>query len=185
MTRDDIKKSVRDTAEAAKTAGATTLSAARQEVEDAASHAGSALKGAAEGRAEEGRDAVSEHGDALADRLRSRAGDPDHSFRGRLLTVMADGVAEISDDLRGRSLQSILDRTEHFARRHPGAFVAGAALAGFSLARLAMASARGGEDPAARDPDGPQADVPPAPARAGRSEVAPGHQPARSGEPRS
>ncbi|SPH23483.1 hypothetical protein DEA8626_02546 [Defluviimonas aquaemixtae] len=140
MTRENIKKAVSDVAETAKTTGAKALNTARKEVEEAAGQAGSALKDAAEARAEAGKDAISDHGHALADRLRDQAGDPDQSFRGRLLTVVADGVSEISDDLRGRNLQSILERTEQFARQHPGAFVAGAALAGFSIARFAMAS---------------------------------------------
>lgn len=47
----------------------------------------------------------------------------------------------------GRTLSSILERTKAFARRNPGAFVAGAAIAGFALARFARASGT------ARSPD--------------------------------
>ncbi len=169
MKRDDITKAVSDVTETAKKTGAKALETARKEAGEAASQAGSTLKDAAEARAEAGKDAISDQGHAFADRLRDQAGDPENSFRGRLLTVVADGVSEMSDDLRGSSLQSILSRTETFARQHTGAFVAGAALAGFSLARFAMASARDNRgDPSLR-PQAVSTGNPPV----GRSEYAP------------
>ncbi|MCU9850233.1 hypothetical protein OEZ60_19775 [Defluviimonas sp. WL0024] len=142
MTGEKLKKSVSEMAEAVKERGAETLSVARKEAGDVAERAGGALKDAATNRAETGKDMLSDQGKALADRLRTQAEEDRGTFRARLLNVVADGVSEASEDLRGRSLNSILEKTEDFARQHPGAFVAGAAVAGFALARFARASAR-------------------------------------------
>jgi hypothetical protein len=141
MTRKDIQKSAREAAEALKNTGREALAAARDGVSDAASEAAAALHGEAESRAEAGKDMVADQGQRLADDLReaaqSRGGD---SFQGRLLDTVASGVEDVSAGLRGRTLSSIIEQTEAFARRNPGAFVAGAAIAGFALARFARAS---------------------------------------------
>ena len=47
--------------------------------------------------------------------------------------------------LRQRSVTELGDDLRVMARRHPGAFMAGAAVAGFCLARFLRASARRGE----------------------------------------
>lgn len=138
MTHDTLKKTVEDAGKSARSAASDALEVAREEAADVAGRAKSALRSEAEARAEAGKDLISDQGLKLAEKLRSESANDD--LQSRILDVVAGSVAEMSEDLRGRSLSSIVDETERFARRHPGAFVAGAAIAGFALARFARAS---------------------------------------------
>jgi hypothetical protein len=91
--------------------------------------------------AEAGKDQLADEGRRLADGLRESA-DRGDGVQARLLDVMADTLTELSDDLRGRDLRSMLTQLDDMAHRHPGAVVAGAAFLGFAAIRVARASAR-------------------------------------------
>ncbi len=152
MTRETLKQTVKDAAKTTRDAGADALQAAKQETARVASSAARSLRAEAETRAEEGKAHLSQQGMKLNDALRNRAENADYEIERRVLNVVASSVAELSDDLRSRSVSSIIDETERFARMHPGAFVAGAAIAGFALARFARASGRGDGSPAIQYP---------------------------------
>lgn len=163
MTRKDIQETACETAGAVKDSGHEAYKAAKSGVSDAASDAAAALRSEAESRAAAGKDAVADRGQRFADDLRevaqSRGGD---SFQGRLLDTVASGVEEVSAGLRGRTLSSLIEQTEVFARRNPGAFVAGAAIAGFAFARFARASGvpRSQDDDHVRSDDCSETSVP-------------------------
>lgn len=149
MTAEKIKDAASDAKDTVVEAGRDLLAQAKTRVADAASGAGAALRDGAEARAEAGRDMLADEGHRLAQSLRDAAADQgDGTLQGRLLDTVAGSVANVAEGLRGRSLQSMLAQTESFARRNPGAFVAGAALAGFALARFARASAPAAPSPA-------------------------------------
>lgn len=125
MTQDTLTRTVKDTAYAAK-----------DDLAEVADKAKSAIRAEAEARAEVGKDMMSDQGLKLADSLRSDSDD----LQARMQNVLAQGVADLSEELRHTSLTTILEGTQEFARRNPAAFVAGAAIAGFALARFLRAS---------------------------------------------
>lgn len=145
MTRDSLKRTMKDAAQTAQEAGSDALKLAKAEAASAAVTAAKSIRAEAEARADEGKAHVSREGVKLTNALRERARTADFEVERHLLNAVAGSVAEMSEDLRTRSISSLIDETERFARRHPGAFVAGAAIAGFALARFARASGRGGE----------------------------------------
>ncbi|WP_284165358.1 hypothetical protein [Frigidibacter sp. SD6-1] len=101
------------------------------------------MRDEAESRAEAGKNLAAEQGQRFANDLRAEAGRRGNkTFQGQVLDTMANGVADLSEGLRGHSIASILQQAESFARRNPGAFVADAALAGFAVARFARASSQ-------------------------------------------
>lgn len=171
MTRDDIKETAEKTAKDVKEAGEEALAAVKGSVAEAASEAKKAVTDEAEARVDAGKDMVADQGQRLASDLRDAAESRgEDSFQGRLLDTVASGVSDISENLRGRSLSSILEQAEGFARRNPGAFIAGAAIAGFALARFARASADPGDDthmPTAGTAPATPSPTRPAPADAG------------------
>lgn len=64
-----------------------------------------------------------------------------------LLRQASQGLAQLSDAMRGRSLSELVGEVSDFGRRNPPAFLGVAALAGFALARFGVASStddRGG-----------------------------------------
>lgn len=165
MARDTVRKTAADTARKAADVGREALREAKSELGSAATQAKDMAMAEVESRAEDGKDRLADHGQRLADRLRSGAGESEGTVQHRLLDILANGVADISEDLRHQKLSSLIEETERFARRNPGVFVAGAALAGFALARFARAGARSGDDGAAEgrhaattDADGHESD---------------------------
>ncbi|MGZ9809306.1 hypothetical protein ACXN5S_02480 [Pseudoroseicyclus sp. H15] len=85
-------------------------------------------------------DEVSSVGKALRDASSElRGGSPQE----QLFSVMADGLADFADSVRGKSVGDLVTDVGDFGRRNPVAFLGGAALLGFAGARLAKASARG------------------------------------------
>ena len=58
----------------------------------------------------------------------------------RAMAGAAQGLSTAADTLRSHSIDDLLGATRDFAKRHPGAFAAGAAVAGFALARFLRAS---------------------------------------------
>jgi uncharacterized protein YukE len=105
------------------------------------------LRDAANSTIETIRATLANSGDRLAETLRGAA-DSSHGPTQRRFDVLTDGaangVADLSDRLRGNSVTDLMHSTQAYARRNPGAFAAGAAVAGFALARFLHASARKG-----------------------------------------
>ncbi len=64
----------------------------------------------------------------------------------------ADRVYSLASDIDTRGLGAVLEDVQAFARRRPGAFLAGAALAGFGIGRAVRASS--GQDSQATTPAG-------------------------------
>lgn len=126
----------------AKEAGREALESVRSGLSAAASEAKTVVSDEAMSRAAAGKDKLAEEGERLAQGLRdAAAAQRDDSLQGRLLETVADSLADMSVGLRKSSPASLMRDMNRFARRHPGAFVAGAALAGFALARFARTSA--------------------------------------------
>ncbi len=141
MTAENLKDAAKDAAENIIETGHEVFGQAKTHVAGAASQAGAAIREEVGARAEAGKDMFAEEGQRLARSLRDVAAEQGEStLQGRLLDTVAGGVADVSEGLRGRSFGSLLEQAEDFARRNPGAFVAGAALAGFALARFARSS---------------------------------------------
>jgi hypothetical protein len=86
--------------------------------------------------------AIAMEGHRLAKNLRAAASDRSETVQGRVLDVVAGGVESVSDTLGERTLGSIFTDVQGYARRNPGAFVAGAAVVGFALARFMRAGER-------------------------------------------
>jgi ElaB/YqjD/DUF883 family membrane-anchored ribosome-binding protein len=113
------------------------------EVSSRASDAAAAMRDGAVDRLDETRDALSESGDRLAETLNRAAADPKAgAMQSRVLSATANGLSTVSDALRERSVSDMAADLKALARRHPGAFAAGAAVAGFALARFLRSSAR-------------------------------------------
>jgi hypothetical protein len=141
MNRDEITGAAASAVDRLAQTGRETYQDVKTRAVDAASQAASAAKAEALGRAETAKDTIADEGRRLADSLRSASQGGDDSVQAKVLNVVADSVADLSESLRGRSFEELLSQAQGFARRNPGAFVAAAALAGFALARFARASA--------------------------------------------
>ena len=145
--------------------GSSAAEAAKDTAKDYAERA----RDEAYARGEEYRDYAADETGKVASALRQAsedlaAGSPQERMVGRI----ADEVAEAADRMRGMTIDDVLSETTHFARRHPGAFLAGSALIGFAAARFLKASARNGgnyHEPVGSYP-------PPAPRPAGSAGVA-------------
>ena len=143
MTQQKLKESARETASKA---SAGLKSAAR----DAAEATKEVASDAAASIADRAREEIGEYADARKDTL----ADEGQRLASGLLESVEKGVSNISEGLRNRSVGSLVTDVESFARRHPGAFVAGAAVAGFALARFARAAAPS-DVPSKQPPNGP------------------------------
>ena len=58
----------------------------------------------------------------------------------RLVAKANDGLRSVSDSLRGKDLDQIVQDAESFARRQPALFLGAAALAGFLAVRFLKSS---------------------------------------------
>lgn len=124
-----------------KTSAMETGKAALDEIKTRASDVAATMKDGLEERADVAKDSLADGGKRLAESIRTAAGDPNSgSMQAKVLDLVATNVADMSDRLRGRDLQSILTDVQDFARRNPAAFVAGAAIAGFAMARFLRSS---------------------------------------------
>jgi hypothetical protein len=110
-------------------------------VKEKAGETASAALDAAASRADVAKDKLVDGADRLETRLRDMASE-DESLQARLLGKAADGVSAATETLRDRKLTELADDVKAFARKHPGAFAAGAAVVGFALARFVRSSAR-------------------------------------------
>ncbi|MFJ8470029.1 hypothetical protein [Streptomyces swartbergensis] len=78
-----------------------------------------------------------------ADDLAELAGNaPDDSPTRSLVSQVADGGHQAADYLDDHGAQGMAEDLKGFARRRPGAFLAGAALAGFAVGRMAKAGSK-------------------------------------------
>lgn len=148
MSTTDLKQKIANTADKAKDAAATAYDAAKEagrtagaEVASRASETLDTVRDVAAVGADVARDTLVDTGDRLAKSLHDQA-DAASGVQGRMLNGIADGVAKASDSLRGRTVGDLVSSAQDYARRHPGAFAAGAAVAGFALARFLRSSSR-------------------------------------------
>ncbi len=140
--KDTAKEAAKETVDAVKDAGAQAYDAARDKVGAVASDAVTLARDEARTRAEAGKNQVADEGSRLAGGLRDVARNPETStLQAQLLESVAGAVSDISEGLRDRSVGALVSDVEHFARRNPGAFIAGSALLGFALTRFAKSSA--------------------------------------------
>lgn len=110
-------------------------------VADGAARTATRAQDAAAGAAASARDALTDTGDRLAETLRKAAEEDEAGrLRARMMTAVAGGLDAAAGSIRGRGLNDLAQDLRAMARRHPGAFAAGAALAGFALARFLRAS---------------------------------------------
>ena len=137
-----VKTALKDTAHAARKVGEDAMQMAREESAATAVTAADWLRAEVEARAEEGKQELSRQGHRLSKAIHARAGASGYGIQQDFLSAVAGGITELSDDLRNRSISSLLTETERFAHRHPGAFALAAAVVGFAAVRFA----RAGED---------------------------------------
>lgn len=105
-------------------------------------------------RVEAGKEKVAETADRLADGLRDASGAADRGFQQQVFGTLADGLSELSGQVRHLTPGRAMKQLETMARRYPGAFVAGAALAGFAAARLVVASSHAARSSGPAEKDG-------------------------------
>ncbi|XDA99107.1 hypothetical protein AB1M95_04145 [Sulfitobacter sp. LCG007] len=98
----------------------------------------------------------------------------------RTFSQLADGLADVSDTIRGKDLGEIVNDVNAFARRNPITFLGGAALLGFAATRFVRASGETGSE-MARPVPATSAPVPATPAPARVTTAAPGSAQARAG----
>ena len=120
-----------------------------------------------------------------------RGGSPQERTFGQ----MADALADVSDNVRGKDFGEMAGDMSDFARRNPLAFLGGAALLGFAGTRLARASEQNRQDSvdltsrwgSDADDDHLEAEITGggvAPARAAPPATSPGTSPVGKGETR-
>jgi vacuolar-type H+-ATPase subunit H len=148
MSTTQLKAKIAETTDKAKDAAVTAIDAAkeagrtaREEVTTRASETLETVREVAADRAEAARETLIDSGDRLAQTLQDHAAEAP-AVQARVLTGIAGGVTKASDALRGRTVGELVSTAQDYARRHPGAFAAGAAVAGFALARFLRSSSR-------------------------------------------
>ncbi|MEV5439590.1 hypothetical protein AB0K80_26800 [Streptomyces sp. NPDC052682] len=135
--------------QASKAAGevaGTALEQAKTVAGEARRQAGSAvgdLRGRmaeeVEGQTRRAAGTVHQWADELAEMARNA---PDDSPARTLVSKAADGGHRAADYLDEHGVQGMTEDLKGFARRRPGAFLAGAALAGFAVGRMAKAGSK-------------------------------------------
>lgn len=141
MAAHDLADSVKEQAQDASETIKHKASALVDDVKDKAKDVAAGAREMAGQKAEAAKDTLADEGHRFAGTLRSAASDHGETVQGRVLDVMAGGVESVADSIRGRSFGSLFSDLQAFARRNPGAFVAGAAVAGFALARFVNSGA--------------------------------------------
>lgn len=112
-------------------------------------------RGQVEGLVTERKDLAAARLDELAGSLRSTASRLESQQVGPLAQYAdyaADQVDRVTEYLRERDLEGLIEDVQDFARRRPEIFIGGTFVAGLLLARFLKSSRerRGGEKPAAR-----------------------------------
>lgn len=175
------KQETHATAERAKEATGTVAGSAREQARHVTGDAREqvvSMAGRLKERASEEADTQTRK---TADTIRQWADDltgmadstrPDSPVR-NLVSQAADGGRRAADLLEERGAGGLLEGVESFARRRPGAFLAGAALAGFAVGRMAKAgkAVHHGADGHGGQHDGERTPSPDLPVTTGGGEV--------------
>lgn len=99
------------------------------------------IKESAVDQAEDAKDDAAQEADRTSMALRNAAHEIGvETPQGRLLSEVANGLAEVADATREKSISDMAVGIADFGRRNPVAFIGGAALVGFAIARFARAS---------------------------------------------
>ena len=139
--KSDVKSTAHGVAASLIDSGSAALTSVSHEFKDIASSATDSAMTQAKAHAEDGRDRLAEETRRFADGLRSSPDSADgKSLQGRVMNTVADGISELSEELRDRSVASLWDDVQDMARKNPGAFVAAAGVLGFAAARFMMAT---------------------------------------------
>jgi hypothetical protein len=116
----------------------------RGEAADAASRAGGALQSKALSLAEDARRGLADEMTSLARALRAsaeRLGEEQHGGTACCINEAASGIERFASGFRDEGLDTMMHRTESFARRQPPLFFSGAVVTGFALTRFLRSSA--------------------------------------------
>jgi len=139
---------VKQQANAAKDKAAAAASSAAETAKTQARDMADTVSTEATNYANQARDTAADEVKGVASALRTaademRSGSPQE----RSFSQLADGLADVSDSMRGKDLGEMVSDLNGFAKRNPMAFLGGAALLGFVATRFAKASSdapRGG-----------------------------------------
>lgn len=133
-----------DVVSTAKDEAAAVVTEARTQVRDLYAQATTSVRSQAESQTETLATALrefSEQSRALAEGRGDEAGQAREYAQ-----QAADKVGEIAERIESLGLDGVIDELQRFARRRPGAFLAGAALAGVVVGRLVRNSSSGQDD---------------------------------------
>jgi gas vesicle protein len=114
------------------------------EAAEAASRAGGAIQSKARSIAEEARRGLADEVTSLARALHAsaeRLEEEQHRGTARAIHEAASGIERFASGFREEGLETMMHRTESFARRQPALFFGGAVVAGFALTRFLRSSA--------------------------------------------
>jgi len=148
---DTAKDRASDVVGTAKEEATVVIDEARTQVRDLYQQATSTLRDQAENQTSTVANALrelSEQGRALVEGRGEEAGQARDYAR-----QAADKAGEIAERIETLGLDGVLDEVQRFARRRPGAFLAGAALAGVVVGRLVRNASSGGQDAQSRVTD--------------------------------
>jgi hypothetical protein len=134
-TADKAKDAAHSAVDVAKEAGRT----ARAEMAARAEETLDTARDMATVGADAARNTLADTGARLAQTLQDQA-EQAPGAQARVLSGIAGGVTRASDALRSKTVGEMVAAAQDYARRHPGAFAAGAAVAGFALARFLRSS---------------------------------------------
>ena len=138
------KEQAADVAGTAKDEAAAVVTEARTQVRDLYAQATTSVRSQAESQTETLATALrefSEQSRALAEGRGDEAGQAREYAQ-----QAADKVGEIAERIESLGLDGVIDELQRFARRRPGAFLAGAALAGVVVGRLVRNSSSGQDE---------------------------------------
>ena len=116
------------------------LKAKAREVGDEVKQQGKAQLDSYRGTAADELEKVARSAQAAADELQ-------HQDNGlsTYVSEMAQGMVELADNLRGKSVDELVGEVNRLARNNPGLFIAGSVALGFGLTRFARASSHRAE----------------------------------------
>lgn len=146
MTTSNLSEKISETKAAATKAAAKgaemakdVAGKAKDEAVAFAEDAAATVRETAVDGADAARETLADTGDRLARTLQDTADDI-QGVGAKVMSGAAGGLSTAANTLRSHSVDDLLGAAKDFAKRHPGAFAAGAAVAGFALARFFRAS---------------------------------------------
>lgn len=150
---DGMRAKVENAADQAKSSASTVAGTAQEQVREVASE----TRAQARGVASDVRDRLTEEAEQQSGRAAdllakwsddlAQMADGGDSSTHALARQLSDKGREFADQLRGGSPNDLLDQIRRFARRRPGAFLAGSAAAGFIVGRLGKGLAAAESEP--------------------------------------